>query len=64
MLIGENAGSTGKNFQNSADIIIVVIAIAIAIAIAIDRDDCYRADFDCLRSFRVTTAVGCDVVTA
>jgi hypothetical protein len=59
MLISENTGSAGKNFQNSADTIIVIV-----IAIAKDRNDGYRADFDCLRNLRVDTAIGCDVVTA
>jgi hypothetical protein len=53
MLIRENTGSVGKNFQNSRDI-----------TIAIDRNDCYRTDSDCLRNLRVNTAVGCDVLTA
>jgi hypothetical protein len=35
MLIGENTGSVGENFQNSADVI-----FTIAIAIAKDRNDC------------------------
>jgi hypothetical protein len=61
MLIGENTGSVGENFQNSAD---VIFTIAIAIAIAKDRNDCYRADSDCLRNIRVNTAIGCDVITA
>jgi hypothetical protein len=61
MLISENTGNVGKNFQNSADIIIV---IAIVIAIAKDRNDGYRADSDCLRDLRVDTAIGCDVITA
>jgi hypothetical protein len=53
MLIRENTGSVGKNFQNSGDI-----------TIAIDRNDCYCADSDCLRNLGVDTAVGCDVLTA
>jgi hypothetical protein len=53
MLIRENTGSVGKNFQNSGDI-----------TIAIDRNDCHRADADCLRNLRVNTAVGCDVLRA
>jgi hypothetical protein len=60
MLISENTGSAGKNFQNSADTIIVVIVIAIAK----DRNDGYRADSDCLRNLRVDPAIGCDVITA
>jgi len=59
MLISENTGNVGKNFQNSADIIIVIV-----IAIAKDRNDGYRTDFDCLRNIRVNTAIGCDVITA
>jgi len=57
MLISENTGNVGKNFQNSADIIIVI-------AIAKDRNDGYRADSDRLRNLRVDTAIGCDVITA
>src|ERR1700719_1500068 len=52
MLIRENTGCVGKNFQNSGDI-----------TIAIDRNDCYRADSDCLRNLRVNAAVDCDVLT-
>ena len=55
MVISENTGSVGKDFQNSTDIIT---------AIATDRNDCYRADSDCLRNLRVNTAIGCDVITA
>jgi hypothetical protein len=57
MLIRENTGRVGKNFQNSGDIIV-------PIAIAKDRNDGYRADSDCLRNLAVNTAIGCDVVTA
>jgi hypothetical protein len=57
MVISENTGSVGENFQNSTDVIIIV-------AIAIDRNDCQRADSDCLRNLRVNTAIGCDVITA
>jgi len=59
MLISENTGNVGKNFQNSADIIIVIV-----IAIAKDRNDGYRADSDCLGNVRVNAAIGGDVVTA
>jgi hypothetical protein len=57
MVIRENTGSVGKNFQNSTDVITII-------AIAIDRNDCQRADSDCLRNLRVNTAIGCDVITA
>jgi hypothetical protein len=53
MLIGENTGSSGKNFQDARDL-----------AIAVDRDDCDRADSDRPRNLGVNTAIGCDVATA
>jgi hypothetical protein len=62
MLISENTGNVGKNFQNSADIIIVIVVIVIAIAK--DGNDGYRADSDCLGNVRVNAAIGGDVVTA